>query len=84
LYPDDEPPFTITEEGNVFSTRDGKPIIRFPQTLGEVWYWQQVETRELRLVHDEEAQAFYTSKGELAISRDRVDLRHLFDELRYP
>jgi hypothetical protein len=52
--------------------------------LGEVWYWQQVETRELRLVHDEEAQAFYTSKGELAISRDRVDLRHLFDELRYP
>ncbi len=36
----------------------------------------------LRLTHDEEAQAFYTPDGELALSRDRVDLRHLFSGMR--
>jgi hypothetical protein len=81
LYPDDEPPFTITEEGNVVSTRDGKPITHYPQTLAEVWYWEQVEEGSLSLNHDEEAQAFYAPGGELALSRDRVDLRYLFGAL---
>jgi hypothetical protein len=78
LYPDDEPPFTITEDGRVYSGRDGKPITRFAQTLADRWYWQEVDERELHLIHDEEAEAFYTPTGELALSRDRVDLRHVF------
>ncbi len=84
LYPDDEPPFEISEAGEVFSARDGKPITHYPQTLGEVWYWKDVEERHLHLIHDEEAQAFYTPDGELALSRDRVDLRHVFNGMRDP
>ncbi len=81
LYPEDEPPFTITDEGEVFSTRDGKPITEYRQTLAEVWYWNEVDRRELHLIHDEENQVFYTPEGELAISRERVDLRHVFDAI---
>ncbi len=29
------------------------------------------------LVHDDEGEAFYTHSGELALSRDLVDLRYL-------
>ena len=76
LYPDDELPFTIAEDGGVFSARDGKPITDFAQTLAEVWYWQEVEWGGSDLVHDEEAEAFYTPNGELALSRDRVNLQH--------
>jgi hypothetical protein len=42
------------------------------------------EEGHLRLTHDEEAQAFYTPDGELALSHDRVDLRHLFSGMREP
>jgi hypothetical protein len=76
LYAEDEPPFTITEAGEVFCTRDGKPVTTYHQTLAEPWYWQEVEWGGPGLVHDEEAEAFYTREGELAISRDRVDLQH--------
>jgi hypothetical protein len=78
LYADDVPPFTIAEDREVYSTRDGKPITRYRQTLGEVWYWQEVDKRELHLIHDEETEAFYTPDGNLAISRDGVDLRYVF------
>jgi hypothetical protein len=43
LYPGDEPPFTIAEDGAVFSTRDGRPITDYAQTLAGVWYWQEVD-----------------------------------------
>jgi hypothetical protein len=78
LYPGDEPPFTLAENRTVFSTRDGKPITDYAQTLAEVWYWQEVDEGELHLIHDEEAQAFYTPEGNLAISREQVDFRHVF------
>ena len=77
-------PFVIDEEGNVFSSRDGKPITEPRQTLAEEWYWQEVEEGGGEgLVHDEEAQAFYARTGELAVSRDRVDLRHLMGDARW-
>ena len=82
LYSDDVPPFTISEDGTVSSTRDGKPITHYPQTLAEVWYWEEVDQGELGLIHDEEAEEFYTPSGELAISRERVDLRHVFAAIR--
>jgi hypothetical protein len=31
------------------------------------------------LIHDEEAEAFYTPEGELAVSRERFDLQHLLN-----
>ena len=34
------------------------------------------------LVHDEEEQAFYAPGGELTVSRERVDLRHLMGKER--
>ncbi len=76
------PAFVVDGEGHVFSIRDGKPITEYTQTLAEEWYWQEVEWGGEGLVHDEEAEAFYTPSGELALSRDRVDLRHLMGEAR--
>ncbi len=76
------PAFVVDEEGNVFSSRDGKPITDSRQTLAEPWYWEEVEGGGEGLVYDEEAQAFYARTGELAISRDRVDLRHLMGDAR--
>ncbi len=77
-------PFVIDEAGDVFSSRDGKPITDTRQTLAEEWYWEEVEEWGGEgLVYDEEAQAFYARTGELAISRDRVDLRHLMGDARW-
>ena len=71
-------PFVIDEAGDVFASRDGKPITDTRQTLAEPWYWREVEEWGAPgLVHDEEAEAFYAPTGELALSRDRVDLRYL-------
>ena len=41
LHADEEPPFTITEDGRIYSGRDGKPITRHAQTLADRWYWQE-------------------------------------------
>jgi hypothetical protein len=84
LYPDDKLPFTIEEDGLVYSTRDGKPITEYHQTLAEVWYREECEQGWLNLIHDEEAEAFYTPDGELALSRDRADLRYMFDAIKDP
>jgi hypothetical protein len=77
IYPDDEPPFTITEDG-VFASRDGKPITDPHQTLAELWYWQfrEEQNNPRGLIHDEETQAFYMPDAphELAFSRDRCYL----------
>jgi hypothetical protein len=75
-------PFEITESGDVLCARDGRPVTTYRQTLAEVWYWEEVEDGAPGLVHDEEAQAFYTQSGELALSRDRVDLQRLMGKDR--
>ncbi len=78
-----EPVFEITDSGDVFCAHDGRPVTEFSQTLAEDWYWQELEWgKPLGLVHNEEAEAFYTPEGELALSRYVVDLRHLFRGLR--
>jgi len=76
-------PFLIDEAGDVFASRDSKPITDSRQTLAEEWYWEEVEWGGDGLVHDEVAQAFYARTGELAISRDMVDLRHLMGDARW-
>jgi hypothetical protein len=79
----DEPPiFEITESGDVLCACDGKPVTDYHQTLAEQFYWMEVGWGSPGLVHDEEAQAFYTPERELALSRDRVDLRLLMGEER--
>jgi hypothetical protein len=51
------------------------------QTLAEEFYWMEVGWGpSLDLVHDEEAQAFYTPSGELALSREYVNLERLAEE----
>jgi hypothetical protein len=71
---EDEPPFTITEDGEVFCTRDGKPVTSL-QVHAEVYYWEfHYEGYNPRgLIHDEETQAYYMPDAphELAFSRDR-------------
>ena len=77
-----EPIFEVADKGDVSCSHDGRPVTDFHQTLAEHWYWEEVEEWGGEgLVHDEEAEAFYTPAGELALSRDRVDLRHLFNRL---
>jgi hypothetical protein len=71
------PLFEINQDGDVFCTHDGKPVTDSRQILAEEFYWMEVEWGGPGLIHDEEAQVFYTPGGELALSRDRVDLRHL-------
>jgi hypothetical protein len=62
----------------VFCTCDGKPVTDSRQTIAELFYWMDVEWGGSGLIHDEEAEAFYTPEGELGVSRTRFDLRHLF------
>jgi len=74
----DEPPiFEITDAGDVLCPRDGKPVTDTRQILAERLYWMEVGWGGSDLVHDEEAEAFYSKGGHLAVSRDRVDLSHL-------
>ncbi len=71
-----EPFFVITDEGEIY-TRDCRPVTEYHQTLAEEFYWQRVEWGGLGFVHDEEAEAFYTQEGELAVSRTRANLQHI-------
>ena len=74
--------FEIDKDGDVFCTFDGRPVTDSRQILAEAFYHMEVEWGGPGLVHDEEAQAFYSLSGELAVSRDHVDLRHLFGPTR--
>jgi hypothetical protein len=71
-----EPFFVITEAGEIF-TRDGRPVTEYHHTLAEEFYWQTVEWGGLGFIHDEEAEAFYTEDGELAVSRTRANLQRI-------
>ena len=71
------PNFEIAENGDVFCARDGRPVTDPCQILAKEFYWMEVGWGDSGLVHDEEAQAFYSKSGHLAVSRDRVDLRYL-------
>ena len=79
----DEPlVFEITADGDVLCARDGRPVTDPRQTLAERFYWMEVGWGGPGLAHDEEEQAFYAPGGELAVSRERVNLRHLLGKER--
>jgi hypothetical protein len=71
------PLFRIDEDGEVFCAHDESPVTDPRQILSEGFYWQEVEWGGSGLLHDEEGEAFRTLEGELAVSRDFADLRHL-------
>jgi hypothetical protein len=71
-----EPVFEIAEDGTVY-TFDGRLVDDFHQSGAEQFYWMEVGFGGPNLIHDEEAEAFYTPEGELAVSRERFDLRYL-------
>jgi hypothetical protein len=73
------PLFEIAENGDVFCAYDGKPVTDWHQSGAEQFYWMEVEWGSPGLVHDAEAEAFYTPEGELVVSRERFDLRHLLN-----
>jgi hypothetical protein len=73
-----EPIFEITEDGTVY-TFDGRLVDDYHQSGAEHFYWMQVAWGGPGLVHDEEAEAFYTPDGELAVSRTHFDIRHLLN-----
>jgi hypothetical protein len=73
-------PFEIAPNGDVVCSRDGRPVITFRQTLAEPWYWEEVEHSYGHLAHDEEAETFRTHAGDLALSRDVVDLQYLIPD----
>jgi hypothetical protein len=71
-------PFEIAANGAVSCTHDGRPVTAYRQTVAEVWYREELEEGGPgHLLHDIEAEAFHTHSGELALSRDLVDLRYL-------
>jgi len=80
----DEPPiFEVRDNGDVVCAVDGRPVTDPRQILAESFYWMEVGFGGHELVHDEEAQAFYSQSGHLAVSRDRVDLRYLMPPDRH-
>jgi hypothetical protein len=77
-----EPPFEITQSGEVFCTRDGKPVTTYHQTLAEVMYseFHDGGYNPRGLIRDEESQGYYMPEPphELAFSRDRWYLPRYF------
>jgi hypothetical protein len=79
---DEQPVFEITQFGDVFCAHDGRPVTDPRQTLAERFYRMELAWGGPGLVHDEKEQAFYAPGGELTVSRERVDLRHLMGKER--
>jgi len=70
--------FEIDENCDVFCSRDSRPVTDSHQTLSEELYWMEVGWGPSpNLVHDEEVQGFFTLSGELALSREYVNLERL-------
>ncbi len=76
------PLFEVDEYGDVFCTHDEKPVTDGRQISAESFYWMEVSWGGPGLVHDEDAQAFFTPSGQLALSRELVNLQHLMGPAR--
>ena len=79
---DEEPLFVGLSGGEVFCARDGRPVTDILQITCEKFYWMEVASGGMGLIHDEANQAFFTPGGELALSRDFVHLERLMGEER--
>jgi hypothetical protein len=70
------PPFEISGDGGVVCSYDGRRVVTYHQATAEEWYRRELASGYGHLDHDEEAEAFYTRSGHLALSRDAVDLKN--------
>ena len=73
-------PFVIEATGDVVCSHDGRAVTSDRQISAEEWYWREVESGYGHLRHDAEAQAFYTRSGDLALSRDFMDIRNIIPD----
>jgi hypothetical protein len=74
------PPFEISGDGGVVCSHDGRPVTTYHQGTSEEWYRKELESGYGHLDHDEEAETFRTHAGNLALSRDVVDLQYLIPD----
>jgi hypothetical protein len=72
----------MDEDGDVFCTYDGRPVTDSRQILAEQSYFVEVRDGGPGLIHDDGEQAYYALTGELVVSRNRVDVRHLLGPTR--
>jgi hypothetical protein len=71
------PPFVIEAGGGVVCSYDRRRVTTPHQTSAEDWYRRELEAGYGHLRHDSEAEAFYTRAGELALSRQIMNIRHI-------
>jgi hypothetical protein len=79
---DEDPLFTILAGQETYVSRDGRPVTSTLQVSAEGLYQKELERGGPGLVHDPEAEAFYAKSGELALSRDHVNLERLLGDAR--
>jgi hypothetical protein len=73
-------PFVIEATGDVVCSQDGRPVVTSHQTSAEEWYMRELEASYGHLIHDAEAETFRTHEGNLAISRDVMNIRHIIPD----
>ncbi len=74
------PPFVIADDGYVSCAHDGRPVVTSHQTSAEDWYMRELESGYGHLIHDPAEETFRTRAGELAMSRDVMNLRYIIPD----
>jgi hypothetical protein len=71
------PPFVIAPNGDVGCSYDRRPVTTSHQTSAEDWYRRELASGYGHLRHDPETESFYSRSGDLALSRDFMNIRHI-------
>ncbi len=74
------PPFELSGGGGVVCSYDGRLVTTYHQTTAESWYRRELAEGYGHLKHDPEAETFRTHSGDLALSRDVVNIRYLIPD----
>jgi hypothetical protein len=74
------PPFEIAESGYVSCSYDGRNVTTSHQTSAEDWYRRELASGYGHLRHDPETESFYSRSGDLALSRDFMNIRHIIPD----
>jgi hypothetical protein len=74
------PPFVIEAGGGVVCSHDGRAVVTSRQVSAEDWYRRELASGYGHLRHDPEEEAFYTRAGDLALSRQIMNIRHIIPD----
>jgi hypothetical protein len=74
------PPFEVSGDGYVVCSHDGRPVSTSHQVSAEDWYMRELEAGYGHLRHDAAEEAFYTRSGDLALSRDFMNISHIIPD----